>query len=76
MKIVVTAPEKPLTVRFEPSGTEHKLAAKDHLVVEWGEPGEPGDFVGSIEYWSDEVVVSFGRVLMTAWDSAGDVLEH
>lgn len=76
MKIVVTAPERPLTVRFEPSGMEHKLAARDHLVVEWGEPGEPGDFVGSIEYWSDEVVVSYGRVQMKAWDSSGAAMDY
>ncbi|MFI6865425.1 hypothetical protein [Nocardia sp. NPDC050406] len=76
MRVVVTAPDHAVTLRFEPSGMEYPLAANTQIVVEWDEPREPGAFVGSVEYLSDEIVVNYSTARMRSWNAAGERLDY
>lgn len=76
MRVVVTAPGHPVRLRFEPSGMEYPLAANTRIVVAWEQPRKPGEFVGSVEYLSDEIVVNYGSAGVRAWDAAGEPLDY
>ncbi|MFD3804874.1 hypothetical protein ACFWTC_14855 [Streptomyces sp. NPDC058619] len=43
--VVQAGPDTPITVQFEPQGTEFELAPGDHLVVQWPVPAK-GQLLG------------------------------
>ncbi|MFD9725241.1 hypothetical protein [Streptomyces sp. NPDC059072] len=75
VKFVVQAgPGTPLTVQFEPQGTEFELAPGDHLTVEWPVRAE-GRLLGGVTHEPDRLTLSEpsgGSARL--WNSRGEEL--
>ncbi|MFD3542193.1 hypothetical protein ACFWUQ_22265 [Streptomyces sp. NPDC058662] len=76
MKFVVQAgPDTPLTVHFEPQGTQFELAPGDHLVVEWPVGGS-GKLLGGFTHEPDNLTLSEpAGGTARIWNSHGEEID-